>query len=168
MQCIEVQTLELFTPDGSNKTHNDPGWLCMARDDIPGVRGVPGGPGGHQGAPGATRLLPTQKWVIKQQKKWLQTMIKSTQSVSWPKRDSICSFLRHLGQFGCISTVLFSENPIWSKTRLELIFRLNIYTGQTVQFFGGFAIFHTSWDVQEVWKIAKKHNYIAKFGCVNI
>ena len=76
MQCIEVQTLELFTPDGSNKTHNDPGWLCMARDDIPGVRGVPGGPGGHQGAPGATRLLPTPKWVIKQQnngsKPWLK------------------------------------------------------------------------------------------------
>ena len=25
VQCIEVQTLELFTPDGSNMTHNDPG-----------------------------------------------------------------------------------------------------------------------------------------------
>ena len=43
VQCIEVQTLELFTPDGSNMTHNDPGWLCMARDDIPGVRGASGG-----------------------------------------------------------------------------------------------------------------------------
>ena len=36
----------------------------------------PGGPGGHQGAPGATRLLPTPKWVIKQQnngsKPWLK------------------------------------------------------------------------------------------------
>ena len=25
VQCIEVQTLESFTPDGSNTTHNDPG-----------------------------------------------------------------------------------------------------------------------------------------------
>ena len=62
-QCttVQVQALELFTPDGSNMTHNDPGWLCMARDAITGVRGVPGGPGGHQGKPGATRLLPTPK-----------------------------------------------------------------------------------------------------------
>ena len=51
----------VFTPDGPNMTHNDPGGLCMSRDDIPGVRGVPGGPGGRQGAPWATRLLPTPK-----------------------------------------------------------------------------------------------------------
>ena len=34
-----MQTAELFTPDGSNMTHNDPGLLCTARDDITGVRG---------------------------------------------------------------------------------------------------------------------------------
>ena len=37
------------TPKFPTPQNNDPGWLCMARDDIPGVRGVPGGPGGHQG-----------------------------------------------------------------------------------------------------------------------
>jgi len=34
-----------------------------------------------------------------------------------------------------------------------------------VQFDGGFAIFHTSQGTQEVWKIAKKPNHLAKFGC---
>ena len=58
--------LELFTPDGSNMTQNDPGWLTIVQDDIPGVRGAPGGPGGHKGAPGGARLLPTPKEVIKQ------------------------------------------------------------------------------------------------------
>ena len=51
VQCIEVQTLESFTPDGSNMTHDDPGWLCMARDDIPGQ----GDSRGSRGAPGGTR-----------------------------------------------------------------------------------------------------------------
>ena len=33
------ETPQLLTPDGSNMTHNDPGWLTMARDEIPGVLG---------------------------------------------------------------------------------------------------------------------------------
>ena len=36
-------TPQLLTPNGSNMTHNNPSWLIMARDDIPGVRGVPRG-----------------------------------------------------------------------------------------------------------------------------
>ena len=36
-------------------THNDPGRLTMAQDDIPGVMGAPGGPGGRQGPPGGAR-----------------------------------------------------------------------------------------------------------------
>ena len=47
--------LELSTPDGSSMTHNDPGRLTMAQDDIPGVMGAPGGPGGRQGPPGGAR-----------------------------------------------------------------------------------------------------------------
>ena len=85
-----------------------------------------------------------------------------------PKGKVFIQFWGIWGPFACIITVLCSENPISSKTRLEFIFRLNIYTGHPVQFFGGFAIFHTPWDIQGVWKIAKKHNHIAKFGCVNI
>ena len=69
--------LELSTPDRSNMTHNDPGRLTMAQDDIPGVMGAPGGPGGrqgapggdrgHQGAPGGSWLPLAAKRVIKQQ-----------------------------------------------------------------------------------------------------
>ena len=56
--------LELFTPDGSNMTQNDPGWLTIVQDDIPGVRGAPGGPGGARGVqatPGATKSDKTAK-----------------------------------------------------------------------------------------------------------
>ena len=35
--------------------HNDPGWLTIAQEDIPGVMGAPGGSGGRQGAPGGAR-----------------------------------------------------------------------------------------------------------------
>ena len=62
-----VYALESFIPDGSKMTDYGPGWLTMAQDDIPGVRGPPGGPGGRQGAPGGWRLLPAPKRVIKQQ-----------------------------------------------------------------------------------------------------
>ena len=48
-------------------THNDPEWLTMTQDDIPGVMGAPGGPGGRQGAPGGSRLPPAPKREIKQQ-----------------------------------------------------------------------------------------------------
>ena len=50
--------LELSTPEGSNMTHNDPGRLTMAQDDIPGVMGAPGGPGGRLRAPGGARGGP--------------------------------------------------------------------------------------------------------------
>ena len=36
-------------------THDDPGWLTIAKDDIPGVIAAPGGPGGRQGVPGGAR-----------------------------------------------------------------------------------------------------------------
>ena len=45
-------TLALFTTYGSYMTHNGPGSLPMAQDDIPGVRGAPGGPGGTRGDQG--------------------------------------------------------------------------------------------------------------------
>ena len=84
-------------------------------------------------------------------------MVKSTQSVSWPKRDGIYSVLRHLGPFACIITVLCSEDPTLSKTRLEVIFQLNVSTGHPVQFSGGFAIFQRPQYVWCLWKISKKH-----------
>ena len=67
LHCTAIhssETPQLLTPDGSNMTHKDPGWLTMAQDDIPGVRGALGT--GHWW-PGGTRLLLTPKRVIKQQ-----------------------------------------------------------------------------------------------------
>ena len=129
-------------------THNDPGWLTMVQDDIPGVRGAPGGPGGRQGAPGGSSLPMVQ-------------------SMSWPKGGGSYSFLGLLGPFGLIATVIFSENAYLSKTRFEEKSYLFIYTDHTQQFSVGFAIFHTRWDVQRVWKIDKKHNPIVQFCCVD-
>ena len=45
-------------------THNDPGLLTIAQDDLPGVRGAPGGPGERQGVqatPGAKKSDKTTK-----------------------------------------------------------------------------------------------------------
>ena len=94
-------------------------------------------------------------------------MVKSTQSVSWPKRDSIYSVLRHLGPFACIITVLCSENPISSKTRSEVIFQFKVSRGHPVQLFGGFEVFHRPRHIWGLWKTSKKHNHIAEFGCGN-
>ena len=46
--------------------------------------------------------------------------------MSWPKRDGSYSFLMHLGPFGCITTVIFSENAILSKPgfRIEITWPL--------------------------------------------
>ena len=59
------ETPQLLTPDGSDMTQNDPGWLTMAQDDIPGVRGAPRGsreaPGGTRGCRGALSYFWGQK-----------------------------------------------------------------------------------------------------------
>ena len=85
--------------------------------------------------------------------------------MSWPKRDGSYSFLMHLGPFGCITTAIFSENAILSKTRFEKKIPLKISTAHLVQFDEVLAIFHTPQGTQGVWKIAKKPNHIVKFAC---
>ena len=59
-------------------------------------------PGGHQG----TRIKQTYN----DSKHWFKV----------PKRDGIYSFLRHLGPFGCITTVIFSNIAILSKTASQV------------------------------------------------
>ena len=85
--------------------------------------------------------------------------------MSWPKRDGSHSFLMHLGPFGCITTAIFSENAILSKTRFEKKIHTKTSTDNWVQFDEVLAIFHTPQGTQGVWKIAKKPNPIVKFGC---
>ena len=82
-------------------------------------------------------------------------MVKSTQSVSWPKRDSICSFLRHLGPFGCITTALFSENANLWIPAISWHFTLLVSTDQTIEFLDGFLIFLSLPYVGKLRKIKK-------------
>ena len=67
--------------------------------------------------------------------------------------------------FGCIKTVIFTENANLSKTGFKEKNHTIGSTDHQVQFFNGFAIFHTPQGTHEVWKIAKKHNPLVKFGC---
>ena len=70
------------------------------------------GPWGHQGAPRGFRGVwgnPGAKKSDKTAKQWLQTMVWSTQSVSWPKRGGSYSFLSHLGPVGCIKIAILSQ-----------------------------------------------------------
>ena len=75
--------------------------------------------------------------------------------------------MRHLGPFGCIKTVIFTENANLSKTGFKEKNHTIGSTDHQVQFFNGFAIFHTPQGTHEVWKIAKKDIPIVKFGCGN-
>ena len=69
------ETPQLLTPDGSNMTHDDPGWLTMTQDDIPGVRGAPGGSGGRQGAPGGKKSDKNSKKWPQMLQKWKKTIL---------------------------------------------------------------------------------------------
>ena len=62
-----------------------------------------------------------------------------------------------------IAVVLMLQDP----HGFRKIFIQGFFTDHQVQFFNGFAIFHTPQGTQEVWKIAEKHNPIVKFGCEN-
>ena len=88
--------------------------------------------------------------------------------MSWPKGDGSYSFLMHLGPFGCITTAIFSENAILSKTASKDRFYTIIYTDHQVHFRNGFGFFHKPKHTQGLWKIAKKPNHIVKFGCGSV
>ena len=110
-----------------------------------GLRGVQGGVRGHQGVLGATRLLPTPKWVIKQQNNGSKSWFKVPKVCPWPKRDGIYSFMMHLWPFGCITTALYSENAnLWIPV-ISWHFTLLVSTDQTIEFLDGFLIFLIFW-----------------------
>ena len=72
--------------------------------------------------------------------------------------------MRHLGPFGCIKTVIFTENANLSKTGFKEKNHTIGSTDHQVQFFNGFAIFHKPQHTQGLWKIARNHNPVVKFG----
>ena len=120
-----------------------------------GSRGVQGGVRGHQGVLGATRLLPTPKWVIKQQNNGSKSWFKVPKVCPWPKRDGIYSFMMHLGPFACITTALYSENAnLWIPV-ISWHFTLLVSTDQTIEFLDGFLIFLSLPYVGKLRKIKK-------------
>ena len=120
-----------------------------------GSRGVQGGVRGHQGVLGATRLLPTPKWVIKQQNNGSKSWLKVPKVCPWPKMDGIYSFMMHLGPFGCITTALYSENANLWIPAISGYFTLAASTDQTMQFLDGFLIFLSLPYVGKLRKIKK-------------
>ena len=106
----------------------------MTQDVIPGVMGAPGGPGVCQGAPGGSRLPPAPKRVIKQQTNDPKPWFKVPKVCPDPKRGGIYSFMRHLGPFGFIKTVIFSEKPICEKPGFWKKNHTHTYTEYWVQF----------------------------------
>ena len=124
------------------------GWHTRGQGGSRGSRGAPGGAG-------ATRLLPTPKWVIKQQNNGSKPWLKVPKVCPWPKRDGIYSFMMHLGPFGCITTALYSENVnVWIPA-ISRHFTLPASTDQTMQFLDGFLIFLSLPYVGKLRKIKK-------------
>ena len=83
---------------------------------------------------------------------------KRQKCMSRPKRDSIYSFMRHLGSFWCITTALFQNlksNPKFAKNKFLDRNHVAAYTGHQVQFWSGFAIFDILEGTTDVSKIAK-------------
>ena len=66
-------------------THDDWVWQGMIYQRSGGLQGVQGGVRRHQGAPGASRLLPMPKWVIKQQNNGSKPWLKVPQVCPDPK-----------------------------------------------------------------------------------
>ena len=67
--------------------------------------------------------------------------------------------------FLCISTIIFSKNMKLPNGRFLENLDSTASTGHMEQKSTLFAIFHQAQGVQGWWKIAKKRNHIAKFGC---
>ena len=73
----------------------------------------------------------------------------------------------HLGPFGCITTAIFSENAILSKTAVQVKKRLAAYAGETVQPTDRFRFFLRNKYVGLRRKNPKNDNCLVKFGCVS-
>ena len=136
-------------------THDDPWWLTMAQDDIPGVRGAPGGPGGPQGAPGGSRLPPAPKREINQQ---------NNDPKPWFKVPKVCCdpkgvvFTQNCGIWGHLDALqqqYIVKTPIRQKPGLRKIFIQSFPQPNFTIWLGFLAIFHTPPCTQGVWKIAK-------------
>ena len=77
-----------------------------------GSRGVRGGVRGHQGVLGATRLLPTPKWVIKQQNNGSKPWFKVPKVCSDPKGMVFIHFWGIWGHLDALQQRYLVKTPI--------------------------------------------------------
>ena len=76
-------------------------------------------------------------------------------------------FLRHLGPFGCIKPVVFSENYNLSKIRFSEKIYTSVSTDHLEQKSTLLGVFHTYQYTKYVWKTPKIESHLVIFGCGN-
>ena len=87
--------------------------------------------------------------------------------MSWSMRDGSHPFLRHLGPFGCIKPVVFSENSNLSKNRFSEKIYTSVSTDHLEQKSTLLGVFHTYQYTKYVWKTPKIESHLVIFGCGN-
>ena len=111
-------------------THNDPEWLTMTQDDIPGVLGAPGGPGGRQGAPGGARgvqATPGAKKSVKQQNSDPKPWFKVPKVCPDPKGVVFTNFWGICGHLDALEQRYLVKLPISQKPGLRNNFMLQFF-----------------------------------------
>ena len=146
--------------------HDDPGWLIMAQYDIPGVRGAPVGPGGRQGAPGGSRLLPTPKWVIKQQNNGSKPWLKVPKVCPDPKGMVSIHFWCIWGHLGAVKQCYIVKTQYCKKSGLSTNFIQSLPHTTGCNFLN-FLQFSRDPEIPRLsGKLPqKKTNPLVKFGC---
>ena len=81
--------------------------------------------------------------------------------------DGSHPFLRHLGPFGCIKPVVFSENSNLSKNRFSEKIYTSVSTDHLEQKSTLLGVFHTYQYTKYVWKTPKIESHLVIFGCGN-
>ena len=82
-------------------------------------------------------------------------------------RDGSHPFLRHLGPFGCIKQVVFSENSNLSKNRFSEKNYTSVSTDHLEQKSTLLGVFHTYQYTKYLWKTPKIESHLVIFGCGN-
>ena len=130
-----------------------------------GHQGVQGCARGHQGSPGGSTLPPAAKRVIKTAKNGPKPRFKVSKVYPDPKRMVLIYFWGIWGLLDELQQQYLVKTSICQKPSLRKKNHTNKVPDHQVQFSNGLAFFHTCQGTQHVWKNAKKHNPLTKFGC---
>ena len=148
-------------------TDYGPGWLTMAQDDIPGVRGPLGVPGGRQGAPGGWRLLPAPKRVIKQQYNGPKPWFKVPKVCPGPWGMVLIHFWGIWGHLVALNQWYLVKTLICQKNRFSEKIYTSVSTDHLEQKSTLLGVFHTYQYTKYVWKTPKIESHLVIFGCGN-